>query len=69
MEINYRFAAILEKDSDGFFASCPELQGCYSQGDTYEKALTNLMDAVRLHVEDRLAVGEKIPQGGTLSLK
>jgi predicted RNase H-like HicB family nuclease len=46
---------VIEKDSDGYFAYCPSLQGCYSQGDTYEEALANIEDAIRLHIEDRLA--------------
>ncbi len=57
----YRFTAVIEKDADGYFAFCPELQGCYSQGDTYEEALANLRDAIRLHVEDRLESGDEIP--------
>lgn len=55
----YRFSAVIEKDSDGYFAYCPELQGCYTQGETYEEVLTNLRDVVRLHVEDRLLSGEE----------
>jgi predicted RNase H-like HicB family nuclease len=58
----YRFSVVLEKDQDGYFAFCPELQGCYTQGETYEEALENMKDAVRLHIEERLAVGEDIPQ-------
>jgi len=30
---------VIEADADGFFVSCPALQGCYSQGDTYEEAV------------------------------
>jgi len=56
----YRFTAVIEKDEDGYFAFCPELQGCYTQGDTYEEALENIRDAIRLHVEDRLANGEEV---------
>jgi predicted RNase H-like HicB family nuclease len=56
------FPIILESDADGYFVSCPSLQGCYSQGDTYEEAVTNIKDAIRLHIEDRLADGEEIPQ-------
>lgn len=51
----YRFAAVIEKDKDGYFAYCPELKGCYTCGDTYEEAMVNLEDAIRLHVEDRAA--------------
>ena len=57
-----KFSVIIEKDKDGYYAFCPELQGCYTQGDTYEEALENIKDAIRLHVEDRLAEGEEIPQ-------
>jgi predicted RNase H-like HicB family nuclease len=64
----YRFSAIIEKDQDGYFAVCPELQGCYTQGETYEEALQNLKDAIRLHVEDRLSAGEEIPQPESVSL-
>jgi predicted RNase H-like HicB family nuclease len=56
------FPIILESDTDGYFVSCPSLQGCYSQGDTYEQAVANIKDAMRLHIEDRLADGEEIPQ-------
>jgi predicted RNase H-like HicB family nuclease len=65
---NYKFSGVIEKDKDGYFAFCPELQGCYTQGDTYEDALENLKDAIRLHVEDRLADGEEIPQPESISL-
>jgi predicted RNase H-like HicB family nuclease len=51
-----------ESDSDGFFAYCPDLQGCYTQGRTFEEAIANIRDAVRLHLEDRLARGDPILQ-------
>lgn len=64
----YRFAVVVEKDAEGYFAFCPELQGCYSQGDTYEEVLDNIRDAIRLHVEDRLENGEEIPRSEAVSL-
>ena len=65
---NYRFSVVVEKDQDGYFAFCSELQGCYTQGETYEEALENIKDAIRLHVEDRLEAGEEIPQPESVSL-
>ncbi len=65
---NYRFSVIIEKDDDGFFASCNELQGCYTQGETYEQTVENIKDAIRLHVEDRVESGEEIPQSEYVSL-
>lgn len=64
----YRFPVIIEKDKEGYFAFCPELQGCYTQGDTYEEVLGNIKDAIRLHVEDRLEDGEEIPHSESVSL-
>lgn len=64
----YRFSVIIEKDKDGYFAFVPGLQGCYTQGDTYEDALENIRDAIRLHLEDRLESGEEIPQSESISL-
>ena len=64
----YRFSVVIEKDKDGYFAFCPELQGCYTQGDTYEEALENIKDAIRLHIEDRLEADEEIPQAESVSL-
>ena len=59
---NITLPIVIEGDSDGYFVSCPALQGCYSQGDTYEDAVENIKDAIRLHIEDRPADGKEIPQ-------
>ena len=64
----YRFSVVIEKDEAGYFAFCPELQGCYTQGVTYDEALDNIRDAIRLHVQDRLEAGEEIPQPESVSL-
>jgi len=64
----YRFFIVIEKDEEGYFAFCPELQGCYTQGDTYEEVLENIKDAIQLHVNDRLDNGEEVPQGQSVSL-
>ncbi len=64
----YKFSVVIEKDAEGYYAFCPELQGCYAQGDTYEEVLENIKDAIRLHVEDRQANGEEVPQLDSVSL-
>jgi predicted RNase H-like HicB family nuclease len=56
----YNMAVIIEKDPDGYYASCPAFQGCYTQGDSYEEALTNIRDAIALHIQDRIARGEEV---------
>jgi predicted RNase H-like HicB family nuclease len=58
----YKFTVVVEKDEDGLFvASVPLLQGCYTQGETYEEALENIKDAIKLHIESRRELGEPIP--------
>lgn len=42
----YKISAIIEKDEDGYYAFCPELEGCQSQGDTMEEALANIKEAI-----------------------
>lgn len=46
----YYFTTIIEKDEDGYFVYCPELQGCYTQGDSYEEAMSNIKDAIKSHL-------------------
>jgi len=64
----YQFSLVIERDRDGYFALCPELQGCYSQGDTYEEVLGNIKDAIRLYIKDRIENGEEVPQAESVSL-
>ncbi|EAJ8787374.1 MULTISPECIES: type II toxin-antitoxin system HicB family antitoxin [Campylobacter] len=42
---------IIEKDQDGYFARILELEGCVSQGNTYEEALRNIKEAGELYLE------------------
>lgn len=49
--------AVIEQDEEGFFAYCPELQGCYTQGDTYDEAVKNIKEVIELHIEDRIESG------------
>ncbi len=59
---DYKFTVVVEKDEDGLYvASVPLLQGCYTQGETYEEALENIKDAIKLHIEARRDLGEPVP--------
>ena len=57
----YEFTVVIERDEDGrFVAICPGLQGCYTEGESEEEALRLIEDAIRLHLEARLASDEPI---------
>ncbi|APF18085.1 type II toxin-antitoxin system HicB family antitoxin [Caldithrix abyssi] len=42
---------IIEKDKYGYYAYCPELKGCHSQGDSLEEVLKNIKEAIHLYLE------------------
>lgn len=66
--MKYKVSVIIEKDEDGYFAFSPELQGCYTQGDSYEEVLENIKDAIRLHLLDRIECDETIREVESISL-
>ncbi|NYT04004.1 MAG: type II toxin-antitoxin system HicB family antitoxin [Candidatus Methanofastidiosa archaeon] len=51
---------IVEKDDDGYYAFCPDIQGCYTQGDTYEEVIENIKDVIKLHLEEMKESGENL---------
>jgi predicted RNase H-like HicB family nuclease len=44
-------SVVIEKDERGFYAWCPELKGCQSQGSTLEEALANIKEAIEVYME------------------
>jgi predicted RNase H-like HicB family nuclease len=44
-------SVVIEKDEAGFYAWCPELKGCQSQGNTLEEAIANIREAIELYLE------------------
>lgn len=65
----YKFPVIIEKDEDGYFvADCPELQGCHTQGKTIEEAITNIRDAIKLHLKILRSDKQEFPKVEPVSL-
>ncbi len=46
----YQLPVVIEKDEDGYYAYCPALEGCQTQGDTYEEILINIKEAISLYI-------------------
>jgi predicted RNase H-like HicB family nuclease len=38
-------------EEGGYFASCPSLQGCHAEGETYADAIANVLDVARIIIE------------------
>jgi predicted RNase H-like HicB family nuclease len=49
--MSYQISIVIEKDGDGYYAYCPELKGCHSQGDSLEEVQANIQEAVGLYLE------------------
>jgi len=47
----YKVNVIIEKDEYGYYAYCPELEGCQTQGDSLEEVLNNIKEAIKLYIE------------------
>jgi predicted RNase H-like HicB family nuclease len=53
---------LIYQDEDGAWcAECPSLEGCFSQGSSYEDTLENIKEAIELWIEDALEANEAIP--------
>ena len=77
---HWGFTVVIEPDLDdgGYVVHCPALKGCWSQGETVDEALRNIVDAISgwlaVHVEraldiPRLATLERITQPLTLAIQ
>lgn len=49
--MSLKVSIVIEKDKHGYYAYCPELDGCQSQGDTLEEVMDNIKEAVELYLE------------------
>lgn len=48
----YNYTVILEREENGgHHAFSPALSGCHTQGDTYDEAMKNIKDAIKLYIE------------------
>jgi predicted RNase H-like HicB family nuclease len=56
-----RFAVVYEKAESNWAAYVPDLPGCITTGSTLEETKRNIREAIELHLEAMLEVGEPIP--------
>jgi predicted RNase H-like HicB family nuclease len=49
--MTHKVSVLIEKDEHGYYAWCPELKGCQTQGDTVEETLKNIREAAELYLE------------------
>ena len=49
--MKYKASVVVEHDQNGFYAYCPELRGCQTQGDSLDEVLANIREAIELYLE------------------
>ncbi|MBN1413012.1 MAG: type II toxin-antitoxin system HicB family antitoxin [Spirochaetales bacterium] len=49
--MNNKVSVVIEKDEYGYYAFSPELEGCQSQGDTFEEVMLNIKEAIEAYIE------------------
>ena len=66
--MSMRFPIAIERgdEATAFGIVVPDLPGCFSAGDTLEKAYANVVEAIELWVETALDTDEFIPAPRTL---
>ena len=56
------YVAVIEKDEDSAFGVWfPDVEGCFSAGETVEEAVANAAAALRQHVEAVESAGRRVP--------
>ena len=46
-----KVSVVIEHDKHGYYAWCPELKGCQSQGGSVDETLANIREAIELFLE------------------
>lgn len=51
METPTKYFVLVHKDEkNGYWGECPELPGCFSQGDTVDELMEHMKEAVTLYL-------------------
>ena len=49
-------SVVIERDEHGYYAWCPELKGCQSQGQTLDEVMANIHESIELYLETLTAL-------------
>lgn len=53
-------------DEGGHWVEVPSLPGCFSQGETIDEAMSNIKEAIELHIQGLKDEGQEIPKEADL---
>ncbi|MDZ7784600.1 MAG: type II toxin-antitoxin system HicB family antitoxin [Halioglobus sp.] len=62
-----KYPVVVHHDKDSAYGvSVPDLPGCFSAGDTFDAALQNVAEAIKLHLEGLEGEGRDIPRASKI---
>ena len=61
------YPAIFHLEDGGYWVNFPDLDGCYSDGETLEAALENAQEALALHLSALLDADQELPAATDLA--
>jgi predicted RNase H-like HicB family nuclease len=66
--MSIQYVAVIEKEPDSAFGVWfPDVEGCFSAGDTLEEAVANAAAALRQHTEALESAGRHLPAARTVN--
>lgn len=62
----HQLSVVIEKDESGYYAYCPALEGCQTQGDSQPEIEANIKEAIDLYLstlseDEKSTVGWALP--------
>ena len=60
--LKYEIIIFWSEEDEAFVAEVPELPGCMAHGETYEKALSNVREAMDMWVQTAKELRRRVPK-------
>lgn len=65
--MNITYPALCHFEDGGYWCEFPDLEGCFSQGDTIQEILDNAREALECHTEHFLENGTELPKASLIT--
>lgn len=61
-----KYFVVIEKSETGFSAFSPDVPGCITVGNTVERTIVNMREAIELYLEAAAERGQDLPSGKSI---
>ena len=62
-----RYPVVIHKDpASDYGVTVPDLPGCFSAGETIDEALSEVVEAIEIHLEGMLIDGDSLPSPSSI---